>query len=167
MAARMSQEVATVSTPASASDVLGALIGAGLSKNAAVMVAAQSALETGGWQQMWNWNLGNVTTNDDYYTIGSNPLHFRPSDSLSAGAVDFVGYLSGRGLIPYADAGDLSGYVGRLQAIGYAGNADYGAYQTGMQTWIDKLGGVTPTYAFPWKTLGIVAGILLGAGATA
>ena len=74
----MSQAVATIRTPASASDILGALIGAGLSQNAAVMVAAQSGLETGGWQQMSNWNLGNVTTNGDYYTIGSNPLHFRP-----------------------------------------------------------------------------------------
>lgn len=163
----MSQAVATIRTPASASDVLGALINAGLSQNAAVMAAAQSALETGGWQQMWNWNLGNVTTNGDYYTIGSNPLHFRPSDSLSAGAVDFVGYLTARGLIPFADAGDLSGYVSRLQAIGYAGNADYNAYQSGMQSWIDRLGGVTPTYGFPWKTIGIVAAILIGAGATA
>lgn len=163
----MSQAVATIRTPASASDVLGALINAGLSQNAAVMAAAQSALETGGWQQMWNWNLGNVTTNGDYYLLGSDTTHhYRPSDSLSAGAADFVGYLTNRGLIPYADAGDLAGYVSKLKSFGYF-ESDASAYQSGMQSWIDRLGGVTPTYGFPWKTIGIVAAILIGASATA
>jgi hypothetical protein len=163
----MSQQVAAIRTPASASEVLGALVGAGVSQTAAVMLAAQSALETGGWAEMWNWNLGDITTNADYFILGSNPGHFRPSDDLQSGASDFIGYLRQHGLIPFAEANDLDGYVARLQAINYAGGADYNAYRDGMASWMGKLGGVVPSRHSTLKTAGIVIAILTVSAATA
>lgn len=139
---------------------------AGVSESAARMLAAQSALETAGWAAMWNNNLGNITTSGaDYVLLPGNRLHFKEYASLHAGAVDFVDYLTKRGLLPFAESGDLQGYVDRLQAIGYAGNADYGAYAAGMRGWMHKLASVRP--AFPLRQTVLVGSILLGSGAIA
>lgn len=161
-------QVDAVNTPASAADVLGALINSGVSQNAAIMLAAQSALETAGWTAMWNWNLGNITTSSgDYFILQGDQSHrYIPFGSLSSGSDYFVSYLSGHGLIPYADAGDLAGYVAKLKSFGYF-ESDASAYQAGMATWIQKLGGVTPSMGIPWKTIGVVAAILIGSAATA
>jgi hypothetical protein len=140
-------QVDAVKTPATAAEVLRALLDAGAPEEAIDMLAAQSALETAGWQSMWGWNLGNITTASnavDWQVLGSNPLHFKAYPSLDNGASDFVRYVTSHGLMPYAEAGDLLGYVAQLQKIGYAGNTDYGAYENGMRAWIVKLGGVAP-----------------------
>jgi len=141
----MPQQLTTVRTPASAADVLRAIMDAGVSQSAAYMLAAQSALETAGWSGMWNWNLGNITTTGDYVLLPGNGLHFKAYGSLSEGAADFVSYLASHGVTPYAESGDLDGYVGRLQAIHYAGDADYTAYENGMRSWMQKLGAVAPS----------------------
>jgi hypothetical protein len=133
---------------------------AGVDENAARMLAAQSALETAGWTAMWNYNFGNITTaSSDYVLLPGNALHFKPYGSIAAGASDFVDYLTKRGLLPFAENGDLQGYVDRLQAIGYAGNADYGAYASGMRSWLHRLGGVVP--AFPMSQAVLAGSILL------
>jgi hypothetical protein len=149
-------------TPETAPDVLRAIMDAGVSLQAARMLAAQSAFETGGFVYIWNFNLGNITTNSsDYVVLPGNSLHFTPYDNLQTGALGFVTYLQHRGLLPFAESGDLQGYVDRLQAIGYAGDADYGAYYNGMASWYSRLGGVVPS--FPMKTIAQV-GIVLFAG---
>lgn len=164
-------QVDAVQTPASAADVLGAIQAAGVSQNAAVMLAAQSAFETAGWTALWNYNLGNITTNGaDFYLLGSDQTHrYLPYDSLQEGAAGFVGYLRGHGLIPFAEAGDLPGYVAKLKSFGYF-ESDAAPYQAGMQSWITKLGGITPTPPQTNQTLrtvGICLAILTAAGATA
>jgi hypothetical protein len=178
-------QVTATKTPASGGEILGALQAAGVSANAAVMLAAQSALETGGWVSMWNWNLGDVTTNTgDFFILGNNKGHFTSLPDLNTGAAYFVNYLNGHGLIPYAEAGDLAGYVARLTSFGYAAElAQPGgpeAYQAGMAGWMSKLGGVTPTTPAtvptpttpatvpnPIRTALIVSAILLASAATA
>src|SRR5260370_5101191 len=131
-------------TNSSASEILGAIQSAGVSRNAAVMIAAQSALETAGWKGgLWNYNLGKITTDgEDYVLLPGNSLDCKTYSDLQSGAADFVHYIRSHGLLPFAEAGDLQGYVNRLQQIGYAGNADYTAYYNGMATWMGKLGGV-------------------------
>ena len=139
-------QVEAVKTPASAADVEGAIQAAGVSANATPMLTAQSAFETAGWAAMWNWNLGNITTvSADFFTLGSDTTHhYKAYASLTEGATDFVNYLTGHGLIPYAEAGDLGGYVAKLKSFGYF-EADAGQYQTGMAAWLSRLSGVTPT----------------------
>jgi hypothetical protein len=139
-------QVAAVNTPASASEVYGAILATGISTNAARLALAQSALETGGWGRgLWGWNLGNITTaGSTFQVLPGNGLHFKAYGSLQEGANDFINYLASHGLIAIGDTGDLSAYVARLKAINYAGNADYAAYQSGMQSWLSKLQNVAP-----------------------
>jgi len=147
-------------TDASAADILRALLDAGMpSVDSARMVAAQSALETAGWNGgMWNYNLGNITTtSSSYVTEPGNSLHFKTYPSLWAGAIDLVNYLNAHGVLGYAIQGNLPGYVQRLQAIGYAGNSNYASYQAGMQAWLAKLASVVPSP--PWRLLGFTAGL--------
>lgn len=149
-------------TDASASDVLRALLDAGMpTVDSARMVAAQSALETAGWVGgLWNYNLGNITTNGpDSVTLPGNGLRFAAYPSLLAGAQALVRYLNAHGVLGYAVDGNLSGYVQRLRAIGYAGNANYSTYESGMQTWLARLQSVLP--APPWGKMGAM---LVGAG---
>jgi len=175
----MGTQVQAVQTNATAPQVLRALLDAGCPQSALTMVAAQSAFETAGWQGgLWNWNLGNITQGDssgDYMVLPGNSLHFVPYSSLDAGAQAFYQYLSGHGLIPFASANNLSGYVGQLQAIDYAGAAcasgqqsttaspcqDYSSYQTGIQTWMTKLAGVHP--APSWSSVVVPVAIFGGA----
>src|ERR1700743_2221645 len=138
-------------TNASAADVLRALLDAGCpSLQCARIVAAQSALETAGWQGgLWNWNLGNITTaGSSYVTLPGNSLHFAAYSSLLAGAEALVHSLNSHGALTYAVNGDVQGFVSRLQAIGHAGNANYTQYQAGIQAWLTKLASVTPSP--PW-----------------
>jgi hypothetical protein len=139
----MTDATQTDSTPP---EVIRAIQAAGVSRSAAVMLAAQSALETAGWKGgLWNYNLGNITTNGpDYVLLPGLSLHFLAYPDLQSGANGFVHYIRSHGLLPFAESGDLQGYVDRLQAIGYAGNSDYTAYYNGMASWMGRLGGVVP-----------------------
>jgi hypothetical protein len=136
-----------VQTNSTAAEILGALQEAGVSRNAAIMLAAQSALETNGWNGgMWNFNLGDITTNGPYYVLQPGlSLPFKAYGSLQEGATDFVQYIRSHGLMPFAESGDLQGYVDRLQAFGYAGpSANYTNYYNGMARWLKQLGAVAP-----------------------
>ena len=151
---------AATRTDSTAPNVLRALLDAGMpSLASARIVAAQSALETAGWTGgMWNYNLGNITTtSSDYVTEPGNSLHFKAYGSLWAGAIDLVNYLNAHGVLGYAVQGDLTGYVQRLQAIGYAGSTNYAAYQSGMQSWLTKLANIRPSP--PWRLLGFTASL--------
>jgi len=135
-------------TNASPEDVFAALIDAGAPPGGVLMIAAQSALETHGWQGgMWGWNLGNITTTADdpnAITLPGNSLLFKSYASLQDGANDFVHYLDSHNLLSLS-TGSLDAYVAQLQAIGYAGNADYSQYQAGMQRWMNQLQGTVPS----------------------
>jgi hypothetical protein len=161
-------QVAAVNTPASAPDVLRALLNAGAPSNtAATMLAAQAALETAGFGGgLWNWNLGNITASgsaDYVIQSSSNPLHFLAFDSLQAGADYFVSFLRKRGLLPFAEANDLQGYVGRLQQVSYVGSdpSVYPAYYAGMAAWIHRLGGVVASPGFSVKNALMIGGSAL------
>jgi len=153
-------QVANVRTPSDWDTVVEALVSAGVpTVNATRMLAAQSALETAGWTAMHNWNLGNITASNtttqswvQQTTTGeAASLHFLAFDSLDEGASYFFHWLDSHGLLTYANAGNLDGYVARLAQINYAGSADYNAYKRGMATWINKYGG----HIVPAKSLSI------------
>jgi hypothetical protein len=159
-------QVTAVQTNETAPDVFRALLDAGCPQSALTMVAAHSALETAGWQGgLWNYNLGNITQGDssgDYMILPGNTLHFVPYASLDEGAAAFYQYLSNHGLIPFATANNLTGYVNQLKAIGYAGSADYTSYQTGMQNWMTKLAGTVPAPPpFPYVPVVLVGAATL------
>lgn len=139
---KMSRGPAATRTDSNASDVIAALKNAGCPDAAAQMVAAQSALETAGWVGgLWNWNVGNITQPNAalaVYQPGVD-LPFAKYDSLAAGAKAMVDLLTAKGVIQHAAAGDLAGYVDALKAMHYAGDADYGAYKTGMAKWMLRL----------------------------
>jgi hypothetical protein len=124
-------------TPLKVADVLAALRGSGVPEVALPLVAAQSAFETDGWQQTWNFNIGNVTQPDPrkahVYQPG-NTLPFATYPNLALGAKAYVDLLTVRGVIQKAP--DLDAYVAALKAAGYAGAADYDAYKRGMQRWL-------------------------------
>ena len=165
-------QVGYLRTIVSAADALGAVQAAMPSSdaNAAIMVAAQSAFETAGWQWMANYNMGNITTGnpnaDDWMYQPGNSLKFKAYSSLEAGAQDMVSFLTKRAILPYAYANDLTGYVNRLQATNYAGSDPnvYVTYKTGMANWIAKLGGVTPNPPVSFLRVALVSAAAGGAG---
>jgi hypothetical protein len=147
-------QVAKEQTSATSSDIIEALVDAGVpTVNSARILAAQSAVETAGWQAMWNWNVGNITAGSpstqswvQQATTGpAAPLQFLAFDSLQDGANYFVAFLQKRGVLQCANVGNLDGYVDALRRCNYAGpGADYARYRDGMAAWLKKLGGALP-----------------------
>lgn len=158
----MASQLQAVQTPATAAQVMGALAAAmGTSEQKAVaIVAGQSAVETANWRGgLWNFNLGNLAagSGQNYVQQGSLAMHFQAFDSLTDGAAAMVSWLTSRGALPFALNGDLTGYVGALAKGCYLGcigkqaeqsdgttravtQADYDAYQAGIQGRINSLG---------------------------
>jgi hypothetical protein len=152
-------QVAAVNTPSTPDEVAGALVYGyqqvvGVSppsQSSFLLPLAQAAVETahfgGGF---WNWNCGNITTlNDaiDWILLpNTGGLHFRSYPSLGDGAVSMMSWLKSHGVLPYADAGDLAGYVAQLQRTCYVGcdPAVYPGYQTGMAGYVSKYNGIVP-----------------------
>jgi len=165
-------EVSAEKTLSTAAEVEGAIlagykaiVGHTPPQIALTLLAAQSALETAAWQAMYNWNVGNIThggDNFDWTIFPGNPLHFRAYTSLDQGAADFVNFLNKRGVIDFADSGDIQGYVNRLQQINYAGSdcgqcnnchlcTDYSKYLGGMQRYASEYANVVPATPSPGK----------------
>ena len=190
-------EVDRTQTPAQPSDVLGvfraeyiAVTGHDpVSETSYVMPAAQSALETGQWQQMYCWNTGNVThvSGDgyDYFhqpggEVNGVPLDFRAYADLAAGAHDQLRLLNKNGVLTFADAGDLDGYIEALAQSCYVGCRTatydpYPAYKRAMDGLTTQLLQITPTMpttppnvpTTPAKSGGGGAPVLLGLAAIA
>jgi len=174
-------QVEAVRTPATAGQVIGALMAAGLSRDAANIVASQSADETANWQAMWNWNPGNVTASGSQdYVIqsSSNPGHFRAFSTLLEGAQAMVGWLQAKGAIAAAESGNISAYVAALAAgcyLGCIGNTDqtghtvsqtdYDNYQAAITSRLPAMRAAIPV-APTWSTTKLVAvcGALAAAG---
>jgi hypothetical protein len=89
------------------------------------MLMAHSALETGQWQRMFNFNAGNVTTLGVlpyYLNPPSDTAHlYRSYDSAPEGFRDFVQLVAGRYPKAWAllGSGDAAAYVRELKAGGY------------------------------------------------
>jgi hypothetical protein len=134
---------AATRTDSNQSDVEAALLAAGAPLGAVKILAAQSAHETAGWKGgMWNWNVGNLTTAGPYVIQPGVTLHFAAYPNLAAGAKAYVDLLKSAmysGAISLAEVGDLSGFVAALKRGGYAGNADYTAYEAGIARWLSQL----------------------------
>jgi hypothetical protein len=174
-------QVTAVRTPATAGEIIGAIMAAGVSRDAANIVASQSADETASWKAMWNWNLGNVTASgsQDYVIESStNPGHFRAFSNIADGAQAMVDWLTSRGALPFAESGDVAGYVQQLAKGCYLGcigqtdqtghvvsQTDYDNYKANISGRLASLRGVVPV-APGWgltKTV-LFAGGLAAAG---
>jgi hypothetical protein len=164
-------QVASVLTPATAGQVIGALMAAGLTRTAANVAAAQSADETAAWAAMHNWNMGNITvpspSTADWMLQGSNPLHFASYASLLDGAKAMVNWLQTRN-VPLT--GDIPSYVAALQAHCYLGcvgsgtvtQTDYTNYQAAINRYLPTMEAATPISP-PWSlTTWLVVGTSTG-----
>lgn len=178
-------EVTAVRTPAPTDEMIGAfqrayerLVGPPPSAGAYVLPAAQSALETGRWTKMYNWNAGNLThsAGDGYDSMHEYPgsLAFRAYDELQEGVDDMMRLLQKTGVLPFAAASDVDGYVETLAAHCYVGCRKpgydpYPAYLKAMRSLATELGAVVPrapsvrSGGFRWTPffIGLVGG---GAG---
>lgn len=184
-----SNQVATVNTPLTYAQALGAL--QAVMPNATwagvVMAAAQSAVETAHWTSMHNYNFGNVTPTTAQVNAGtpwmdqgiSGMKYISYPDPIS-GAQGMVGWLQGHGLLTAANNGDLASYMVGLENGSYLGTigltdptghtvsqTDYDNYQAGIQTWMNNLQNVTPV-APPMPGSGLLSGLgSFGKGAAA
>jgi hypothetical protein len=161
-------------TPASGSQVLRALYDAlppsAGRREAANILAAQSALETARWSRMYGWNTGNVTIGANVLPVlmwTRRGLDFAVYGDLATGAADQVAYLakhSGGRALAQAAAGDVAGFTQSLQAMGYAGPAgDYAAYEVAIARGADAL---APLPLAPASSIfggGILAAAAVGA----
>lgn len=182
-------QVATVRTTLTQGQALGALLFGGCPQSALLMVGAQSAVETTHWTAMANNNFGNITPSTAQVIAGiswmtqsgsgTQGLKYIAYPNAVAGASAMVSWLGRRGLLSYAIANDLDGYMSRLQATCYLGcvgltspagvttsTTDYSNYRAGISTWMSKLAKVTPTIppgvGLSWIDIGLV-----GVGAVA
>lgn len=118
----MQPEVPAKPTPTTAADVASVLVSAYTTVRGDAPPAreswawphALSANETAEWSQVWNYNIGNVTTDgrDPWY---SNPhvtaaLRFRAFESLTGGAVAMLQILNRFGGLDAADRGDFEAF---------------------------------------------------------
>jgi hypothetical protein len=159
-------QVPAINTPATPGQILGALLAGGAPPSGARILLAQSAFETGGWKGgFWGNNLGNITTSGvgvDFQTLPGDLTHkYKVYATLADGAADYVAFLARRGLTDIAATGDLTAYVARLKAVGYAEvlatPAGVAQYQNGMATWMTRLQNVQPEGA-PLLLAGIAFG---------
>ena len=180
-------QVATIKTPITQGQALGALLLAGCPQSALLMVAAQSAVETNAWGPKTgsgfnNFNFGNVTPSTNqikagisWMTQGVANMKYIAFDSPIDGARAMINWLQTRGLLQYATANDLPGYTARLAATCYLGcigntdpsrgvpvsQTDYNNYQAGIASWMKTLSSVTPQVppgvAIPWTDVALIA----------
>jgi hypothetical protein len=138
-------QVAAVRTPATAqaiaaalSSIWGSIVGGAPTEQALVMLVTQTDLETGAWQNMWNWNLGNLAgTAGDYVMLHSSDGTYRPYRafaSLSAGVSAYLTLLKSRysSALLSAATGDITNFVNNLKAQGYFQETT-ASYIAGMQ----------------------------------
>ena len=179
--------VNTPLTPAQAMGALAAVLPSGTSQTALSMIAAQSAVETAHWTQMWNWNFGNVTPTPAQAISGDYVMHdntgsmrYRAFGDPYSGAAVMVDWLKSHGVLGPAENGDLAGYMAQLQAGSYLGTVgltdgsghtvsqdDYTNYQNAIASLMAQYANVTPV-APPgqWKRF-IAPAMLIALGGTA
>jgi hypothetical protein len=167
-------QVATVPTPIApgvALWYLGQALPPGTSRAAALIVAAQAAVETAEFGSpsghgFANWNFGNITPSATqiahgiaWMTQNVPNMQYIAYPSAASGAASFVRFLQTRGLLTAALTGSIAAYEAALVAacyLGCVGNVDpstgktitqasYDTYASGISSYVSKLGAVTPT----------------------
>lgn len=132
-------EVAATPTPAGVTDVQTAIILAYTQKRGHsppreeswLWPLALSAFETGYWQNLYNFNAGNVIFTvppggpwyRNPHVLASTGLTFRSFDGLVQGARAMLDALDSHGGLSAADAGDLGAFQTALN--GYLGSGTY------------------------------------------
>lgn len=94
----------------------------GASRTAAALLLALANQETGSASNMWNWNVGNITTADttlDYWSPSKGKargLKFRSYETLDDGARDFVRFVHRRSrLWDTLGTGDVSQFARQIR----------------------------------------------------
>jgi hypothetical protein len=153
------------------------------SKSSYVIPCAQSAVETGHWKSMYNYNAGNVTHGGDSYDWDyeyAGSYKFRSYASAQDGVNDMMRVLKKDGVIPFADQNDIPGYIAQLAKTCYVGCIKgsynpYPAYQKALTSIAANLMTVTPadpptgTIAYPIESesgvrMVFLAGFLVSVG---
>jgi hypothetical protein len=187
-------QVAAQKTPYVAPVIAGAYVWAysqvtgrnPVSQASYLMPMAQGAVESGYFRSMYNNNPGNVTAGhpdtQDWMVEYQGSHRFRSYNTLGQGVLDQLQWLHHHGVIPFADANDLDGYVSALQRGCYVGcppEGDMNAYKAGIASAMHKYNGITPVpYSessgllslgemTPTKALLLAGGILAVAGGVA
>lgn len=130
-----SGEVNAVRTPVTLSrarQTLGAafgqLVGRQPTEIELKMIVAYSALETGNWSAMWNWNWGNVTVSSSgapWYRLShkdpaENVQRYRAFPTAETGAVHYVRLLRNRpDAWQHVATGDTRSFIFALSAAHY------------------------------------------------
>lgn len=105
------------------------------------MMLAHSALETGHWKKMWNWNPVNLTVNSGKYYVnpgkGQEKYKYAAFDSLEAGAREYIAYMKRRQKPAYdlLASGNPESFAARLKEGGF--------YEADEKRYADTL---TPLY---------------------
>jgi len=184
--------VPAIRTPLTPAQALGALqeaLPSSFTRAGLDMVAAQSAVETARWTEMYGWNFGNVTPTAaqvaagvDYFQHASTgSMRYRAYPDPVAGARAMTGWLESHGAYDAAQAGDLAGYMAALQAGSYLGTvgltdgsghtvsqADYTNYQNDIAVIMNELAAVTPERPpSGWSWLVWLGGLVGGGAALA
>jgi hypothetical protein len=164
-------QVAAHHTPSDPATVAGAFVWAykklfgmpPISRGSWLIPLAQSAVETAHWTEMLNFNTGYVTGGATWFYSPkvTVPLQFTSYPSLGAGAMGQLHWLANHKAMSQADANNLPGFIAAIQAAGYAGNANYSAYQADMQAYMNEYASLQPS-AYWEFTPGVIAAIALG-----
>jgi hypothetical protein len=172
----MGTEVTAERTPASAGEVYGSILRSWPTANkaAVAMLLAQSALETGAWQHMYNWNAGNLagTGGDAYamlkaYTGERRP--YRAYVNLDDGVHDWLLLLQREpGALSAAMKGDVDGFVDGLVAGHYFEEAPQSYLDAMRSRFVDfakQIGAPTTQPVSTWIKAAAIVGVPLVAGA--
>jgi hypothetical protein len=153
-------------TPASPEVVAGAMVWAYRktigreppTNSSWLLPLAQSAIETAHWSQLFNHNVGNITTtgsgSTDWFSNPhvTVPLKFKAYPKLGAGCMDLYHWLKVHDVVRYADAGDNEGYKNALIAGGYAGDS-----YPSLDGYTAKYAGISPSLYWEIPTWGAIA----------
>ena len=119
--------------------IWSSVVGGAPTDDAITTLVTQSALETGDWASMWNWNVGNIAgTGGDYVQLKAYTGVYRPYRAypdLTSGTTAYLQLLHSRYAAALASAmdGDLDGFASNLKAQGYY-EEDEGVYLSALQS---------------------------------
>lgn len=109
-----------------AAQLIAELTSLGATATTGALLLALSNQETGTSANMWNWNVGNITTADDSLdwwsptTGAAKGLHFRAYETLDDGVRDFVRFIAGRpAMFNAAGTGDVSQFAQSIRDVKY------------------------------------------------
>jgi hypothetical protein len=158
----MATQLQAVRTPTTATQLAGVImslwpttVGGPVPDNTTLAIlVAQSALETGSWQNCWNWNISNIAgMGGDYVMLHAYTGAYRPYrafPTLNDGVTAYLQLLHSRysAALNSAINDDLEGFVTNLKAKGYFeedANAYYDAILPRYNSISKQLGGpITP-----------------------